>query len=64
MPPADAKKTLGEVRDANELAVAVVNIVRLGRKVGRVNGHCPLCDTKRGEEGVETGMRTAGAEHI
>ena len=55
---ADAKKTLGEVRDANELAVAVVNIVRLGRKVGRVNGHCPLCDTKLGEEGFPN--RNAG----
>ncbi len=58
---ADAKKTLGEVRDANELAVAVVNIVRLGRKVGRVNGHCPLCDTKLGEEEFQTGMRAAAA---
>ncbi len=56
---ADAKQVLTKVRETDELAAAVSDIVQLGRSVGRLDGHCPLCDTKLGEEGFQRGMRAA-----
>jgi cob(I)alamin adenosyltransferase len=43
------------------LAAAVADIVQLGRSVGRLDGHCPLCDTKLGEEQFQRGMLAAAA---
>lgn len=60
----NATMTLAKLRGKNELAVAVANIVRLGRKVGLVDGHCPLCDTKLSDEKFQTGMRAAAARLV
>lgn len=54
-----AEINLQRERDANEMAAALASLLRLGTRVGLVDGHCPLCDTELNDLRFEAGIHAA-----